>query len=259
MIFLGYVLAQYVPPRLDFKTDPILFFSQGPPPHGFPPGHGPHGGHLPRPGEHIDSCVDPSDWVEIDPSDGHLPPGFEAWQRAELSLPSSADDIFLISPGFNAGGVLHLVEAADRDDIGVEVSVGSSGNSDLFKRTKLCTLRRGEDGHGVGIFVSRPAERILCCVFCFVFTCGPDRLICPNINIIPEIEIIEIRCFSTSRSPFPRARTSPLFPASRPTCPSSVISSKHLKRMPLVPFVFILLTVPSSSRYSPTPFLFLLL
>jgi hypothetical protein len=49
---------------------------------------------------------------------------------------------------------VHLVEAPGRDDIGVEVTAGSSKDSDLFKRTNLCTLRRGKDGHGVGIFVS---------------------------------------------------------------------------------------------------------
>jgi hypothetical protein len=73
-------------------------------------------------------------------------------------LPSSADDIFLFSPGFQTGGILHLVEAPDRDDIGVEVTVGSSKDSRLFKKTDLCTLRRGQDGHGVGIF-SHPFKR----------------------------------------------------------------------------------------------------
>ncbi|KAN0111748.1 hypothetical protein V8E52_008128 [Russula decolorans] len=127
-------------------------------PWGHPPGHPGHGGHRPRPGEHIDSCVDSTDWIEVEPIDGHYPPGFEAWQRAELSLPSSADDIFLFSPGFHTGGVLHLVEAPDRDDIGVEVTVGSRKDSGLFQRTNLCTLRRGKDGHGVGIF-THPFKR----------------------------------------------------------------------------------------------------
>jgi len=128
------------------------------------PGHpSGHGGYRPHPGDHIDACVDPTDWVEIEPTDGFYPPGFEAWQRAELSLPSSADDIFLFSPGFHTGGVLHVVEDPDRDDIGVEVTVGSSKESDLFKKTNLCTLRRGKDGHGVGIFTHpfkrRPRDR----------------------------------------------------------------------------------------------------
>jgi hypothetical protein len=73
-------------------------------------------------------------------------------------LPSSADDIFLVSPGFHTGGIIHLVEAPDRDDIGVEVIVGSSKDSDLFKKTNLCTLSRGKDGHGVGIF-THPFKR----------------------------------------------------------------------------------------------------
>ena len=72
-------------------------------------------------------------------------------------MPSSAEDIFLISRSFSSGGILHVVEAADRDDIGVEIAVGSRRSSDLLEKTKLCTLRRGHDGHGVGIFVSRPA------------------------------------------------------------------------------------------------------
>jgi hypothetical protein len=66
--------------------------------------------------------------------------------------------------------MLHLVEAPDRDDIGVEVTVGSSKDSDLFKRTNLCTLRRGQDGHGVGIFVSISKAPLY---FGFVFTCKP--------------------------------------------------------------------------------------
>jgi len=53
---------------------------------------------------------------------------------------------------------MHLVEAPGRDDIGVEITVGSSKDSDLFKRTNLCTLRRGKDGHGVGIF-THPFKR----------------------------------------------------------------------------------------------------
>lgn len=86
-------------------------------------------------------------------------------------MPSSADDIFLFSPGFHTGGILHVVEAADRDDIGVEVTVGSRKDSDLFKRTNLCTLRRGKDGHGVGIFVS--ISKLLFIFLGFVFTCEP--------------------------------------------------------------------------------------
>jgi hypothetical protein len=123
-------------------------------PSDLPPGRKPpgHGGHFPHPGERIDSCVDPGDWVEFDPSGGPHPPGFEGWQRVELSLPSSAENIFLISRGFHSGGIIHVVEGADRDDIGVEVTVGSSKSNDLLKRTKVCTLRRKEDGYGVGIF-----------------------------------------------------------------------------------------------------------
>ncbi|KAF8480218.1 hypothetical protein DFH94DRAFT_692559 [Russula ochroleuca] len=115
-----------------------------------PPGRRP--GHLPHHREHIDTCVNSIDWTEIDPTDGLFPPGFETWRRTELTLPSSADDIFLISRSFLAGGILHVVEAANRDDIGVEITVGSRSSSDLLERTKLCTLRRGHDGHGVGIF-----------------------------------------------------------------------------------------------------------
>jgi hypothetical protein len=51
-------------------------------------------------------------------------------------------------------GVLRVNESADRQDIGVEVIVGFHENSDAFKKTRLCTLRRGNDGHGVGVFVS---------------------------------------------------------------------------------------------------------
>ncbi|KAI0284577.1 hypothetical protein BGY98DRAFT_947614 [Russula aff. rugulosa BPL654] len=111
-----------------------------------PPGHPPgRGGHGPL-GDHIDTCVDSTDWVDFEPVEGFHPPGFETWQRAELSLPSSADDIFLFSPGFHSGGILHLV------------TVGSSKDSDLLKKMELCTLRRGKDGHGVGIF-TKPFKR----------------------------------------------------------------------------------------------------
>jgi hypothetical protein len=161
-------------------------------------------------------------------------------------LPSSADDIFLISPGFHTGGVLHLVEAPDRDDIGVEVTVGSRKDSELFKRTKLCTLRRGKDGHGVGIFVS--ISKLLLHSGFRVYM-RADRLI--RSNVIPEIGI---RYFSTSPSHFRRARTSPLFLTSRPGCPSTPMSSQHLRSMRLVPSPFILSTVLSSSRYVSTPY-----
>jgi hypothetical protein len=76
------------------------------------------------------------------------------WQRAELSLPSDAADIFLLSRGVHALGHLQIIEAADRDDIRVEVVVGYHDVGDLFERSSLCTLRRGDNGHGIGIFVS---------------------------------------------------------------------------------------------------------
>jgi len=67
--------------------------------------------------------------------------------------PKHPDDIFLVSKGFNAMGVLHITEAADREDIGVEVIVGFHENSDTFEKMRLCTLRRGDKGHGVGILI----------------------------------------------------------------------------------------------------------
>ena len=76
------------------------------------------------------------------------------WQKSELSLPVDAEDVFLLSRGFHAFGHLQIVEAADREDIGVEVIVGYHDIGDIFERSSLCTLRRGDDGHGVGIFVS---------------------------------------------------------------------------------------------------------
>lgn len=79
---------------------------------------------------------------------------FPVWQKSELSLPIDAEDVFLLSRGFHAFGHLQIVEAADREDIGVEVIVGYHDIGDIFERSSLCTLRRGDDGHGVGIFVS---------------------------------------------------------------------------------------------------------
>jgi hypothetical protein len=76
-----------------------------------------------------------------------------------------------------------------------------------------------------------------------------DRLI--RSNVIPEIGI---RYFSTSPSHFRRARTSPLFPTSRPGCPSTPMSSQHLRSMHSVSSPFILSTVLSSSRYVSTPY-----
>lgn len=76
------------------------------------------------------------------------------WQRAELSLPSDADDIFLLSRGAHTLGRLQIIEAADREDIGVEVVVGYHDDSDLFENSNLCTLLRGDNGYGIGIFVS---------------------------------------------------------------------------------------------------------
>lgn len=119
---------------------------------------------LPRthPGESIDSCVESADWTEIDPPETHHPHGFPVWQRAELSLPADADDIFLLSRGFHASGHLLITEAADREDIGIEVVVGYNDVGDLFERSSLCTLRRGDKGYGIGIFVSS-----LVCQYCF--------------------------------------------------------------------------------------------
>ncbi|KAI9432953.1 hypothetical protein H4582DRAFT_2082786 [Lactarius indigo] len=108
-----------------------------------------------RPGESIDSCVEYADWTEVDPHESHHPHGFSVWQRAELSLPTDVDDIFLLSRGVHAFGHLEVIEAADRDDIGVEVVVGYHDDSDLFERSSVCTLRRGDNGHGVGIFTPR--------------------------------------------------------------------------------------------------------
>jgi len=116
------------------------------------PGRGDHEGHHHHhpPGK-IDSCVDSADWVEFDPGERHFPQRPSVWRRTELSLPSFTDDIFLFSQGFNAIGVLHVVEASDRDNIGVEVIVGSSDNDVLFEGTKVCTFHRQDNGHGVGI------------------------------------------------------------------------------------------------------------
>ncbi len=126
------------------------------------------------------------------------------------------------------------------------MTVGSGKDSDLFKRTNLCTLRRGKDGHGVGIFVSISK---LSFVFWFRVYMRADRLI--RSNVIPEIGI---RYFLTSPSHFRRARTSPLFPTSRPGCPSTPMSSQHLRSTHLVLSPFILSTVLSSSRYVSTPY-----
>jgi hypothetical protein len=77
------------------------------------------------------------------------------WKRTELSLPSDADDIFLLSRGFHALGHLQIIEAADREDIGVEVVVGYHDVGDLFERSSVCTLSRGDNGHGIAIFTPR--------------------------------------------------------------------------------------------------------
>ncbi|KAH9171093.1 hypothetical protein EDB89DRAFT_1194704 [Lactarius sanguifluus] len=108
-----------------------------------------------RPGESIDSCVESADWTEVDPRESHYPHGFSVWQQAELSLPTDAVDIFLLSRGLHAFGHLEIIEAADREDIGVEVVVGYHDDSDLFERSSVCTLRRGDNGHGIGIFTPR--------------------------------------------------------------------------------------------------------
>jgi len=92
------------------------------------------------------------------------------WRRAELSLPSSTDDIFLFSQGFNAVGWLHVTEAPDRDDIGIEVIVGSGEDNFLFESTKVCTLHRQDNGHGVGILVS--GHRVLYSRSCDVHALG---------------------------------------------------------------------------------------
>jgi hypothetical protein len=86
------------------------------------------------------------------------------WQRTEFSLPGNTDDIFLHSRGVHAIGVLHVVEAADREDIGAEVILGRNEDSDLLQRSSMCTLSRGENGHGLGIFVSSLQTRLLTCV-----------------------------------------------------------------------------------------------
>lgn len=129
----------------------------------------------PPPSETIDACVEPDDWTEFDPpSEGLHHHRFDVWRRTEFSLPSTSDDIFLFSRGFRShrgvNGVLHVVEAADRDDIGVEVIVGSLEKSHLFEKVKLCKLHRGDNGHGVGILVS--CLRLLCSCSCG-FMCGP--------------------------------------------------------------------------------------
>jgi hypothetical protein len=65
-------------------------------------------------------------------------------------------------------------------------------------------------------------------------------------DVMPKIKI---HYFSTSPSHFRRARTSPLFPASRPGCPSTSMTSEHLRSTDLVSSPFILSTVLSSSGY----------
>ncbi|KAI0249770.1 hypothetical protein BJV78DRAFT_1129034 [Lactifluus subvellereus] len=112
-----------------------------------------------HPRESIDACVESADWAEFDPSGWDSPPRFDVWQRVELTLPSNADDIFLLSKAVHALGILRVVEAADRDDIGVEVIVGHQKDSDLFEKSSVCTLLRRDNGHGVGIFTPRPKHR----------------------------------------------------------------------------------------------------
>jgi hypothetical protein len=84
-------------------------------------------------------------------------------------------------------------------------------------------------------------------VFWFRVHTRANRLI--RSNVIPKIGI---RCFSTSPSHFRRARTSPLSLTSRPGCPSTPMSSQHLRNMHSVSFPFILSTALSSSRYVST-------
>ena len=153
----------------------------------------------------------------------------------------------MFSPGVHTGGILHVIEVPDRDDIGVEVTVDSGKDNDLFKRTQLCTLRRGKDGHGVGLFV-RILSKIVC-VLVFVFTMRANRFI--RSNLIPKIMI---RCFSTSPSHFRRARRSPLFLISRPGYPCLAMTSEYLRSMHLVPSLFTLSTVLSSSGYGSNPY-----
>ncbi|KAH9036846.1 hypothetical protein EDB85DRAFT_1938979 [Lactarius pseudohatsudake] len=88
-----------------------------------------------RPGEAIDSCVESADWTEVDPRDLDNPLGFSVWQQAELSLPTDADDIFLLSRGLHAFGHLEIIEAADREDIGVEVVVGYHDGQRSIRKT----------------------------------------------------------------------------------------------------------------------------
>lgn len=90
------------------------------------------------------------------------------WKRAELTLPSNTDDIFLLSRGVHTFGSLRVVEAADRDNIGVEVIVGYHEDSDLFEKSSVCTLLRKDNGHGVGIFVSS----LQICVLVHVSSCA---------------------------------------------------------------------------------------
>jgi hypothetical protein len=75
-------------------------------------------------------------------------------------MPSTTEDIFLHSRGVHAFGFLQVVEAADRDNIGVEVVVGHHEDGNMFHKSSVCTLLRGENGHGIGIFVSRLQIRV---------------------------------------------------------------------------------------------------
>jgi hypothetical protein len=127
----------------------------------------PHHRHHPRPRETIDSCVESGNWTIIDPPKWHRPhpfEKFEEFQRTELTLPGDTGDIFLHSRGIHAVGVLDVVEVADREDIGIDVIVGRNKDSDLLQRSSFCTLSRGENGHGLGIFVSSQQTRLLTCV-----------------------------------------------------------------------------------------------
>jgi hypothetical protein len=183
--FLLWLAARFIVRHCELRR-------MGPPHHPghFPwgPGRGDHEGHHHHhpPGK-IDSCVDSADWAEFDPGERHFPHRPDVWRRTELSLPSSSDDIFLFSQGFNAIGLLNVVEAPDRDDIGVEVIVGSGDDELLFESTKVCTFRRQDNGHGVGILTPphRPHHHDRGVLFFNITVLLPER---KDITVVPHFE-----------------------------------------------------------------------
>ncbi|KAI0312001.1 hypothetical protein OF83DRAFT_1148206 [Amylostereum chailletii] len=112
--------------------------------------------HVPSPEGtfHIDYCAERHDWTM-----GRG--GSSGLETASLTytLPPSTDDLFFIAKGVPSSGRVHVKPVAEEEGGEVQVDVRLLfASTDVIEQAQIYRIARGENGHGVGLFLFSPSS-----------------------------------------------------------------------------------------------------